>query len=217
MTTVGTRHRSLRDDTVDELRRLILNGELTAGSKLTEAAICERLGVSRLPVREAFRRLEAEGLLRANPRRGVTVTALDANELAVVREIRVALELMAVRHTVFRRDPRVAAEFRELLSTGNAALAADDLETLDAANEQFHELLAQGSNSHFLAETLRSARNQAHHLIGGKSGAIDSSWVEHVRVIDAVLAGDADYAELLMRRHLQARHRNQGGPDGDVS
>ncbi len=102
--TVGSRHRSLRDETVDELRRLILDGDLPPGSRLTELSMSDRLGVSRLPVREAFRRLEAEGLLQSHPRRGVRVIELDATELDTVREIRTALELMAVRRTVERND-----------------------------------------------------------------------------------------------------------------
>ncbi|MHA3701308.1 GntR family transcriptional regulator [Jatrophihabitans sp. YIM 134969] len=212
MTTVGSRHRSLRDDTVDELRRLILNGELEAGSRLTEAAVCERLGVSRIPVREAFRRLEAEGLLQSHPRRGVTVTGLDPNELTVVREVRTALELMAVRHVIERADPGAQAAFSALLAAGNDANSRHDLDRLDQVNEDFHEAIGRWTGSRFLADTLRSARNQAHHLIGGKTAAVDHSWDEHARVIEAVLAEDADYAALLMRRHLDARHENQGGP-----
>jgi GntR family transcriptional regulator, rspAB operon transcriptional repressor len=211
MSTVGSRHRSLRDDTVDELRRLILDGELAPGSKLTEASISERLGVSRLPVREAFRRLEAEGLLRSEPRRGVTVTESDPDELAAVREIRVALELMAVRRVATRCDPATTAAFRELLAAGAAAAGAADLETLEAVNERFHVLVGEGSGSRFLAETLRAAQNQARHLVGGKSGSIERSWREHALVIEALLDEDADYAELAMRRHLLARYRNQGG------
>ena len=211
MTTVGSRHRSLRDDAVDELRRMILDGELEAGSRLTEAATSERLGVSRIPVREAFRRLEAEGLLQSHPRRGVTVTGLDPNELTVVREVRSALELMAVRHVVERGDAATTALFARLLAEGNDAYSRHDLDQLDQVNEQFHEAIGSGSGSRFLADTLRAARNQAHHLIGGKTAAVDHSWDEHARVIEAILAEDADYATLLMRRHLDARHENQGG------
>ena len=212
MSTVGSRHRSLRDDTVDELRRLILNGDVEAGSRLTEAAICERLGVSRIPVREAFRRLEAEGLLRSHPRRGVTVTALDPAELTVVREIRIALELMAVRRVVERDDPQVHAALEAIRDDGARAAESGDPEELDLVNEDFHDTLAAGSGSRFLAETLKLARNQAHHLVGGKSAAVTHSWDEHERVIGAVLAGDAEYAVMLMRRHLTARHVHQGGP-----
>ena len=212
MSTIGSRHRSLRDETLDELRRLILDGDLLPGAHLTELAISERLGVSRLPVREAFRRLEAEGLLEALPRRGVRVVELDGDELETVREIRVALELMAVRRTVERADPEVLQALRGVLQDGQAADRSQDADRLDQVNDLFHELLSRGSGSRFLADTLRAVRNQAHHLVGGKSAAVGHSWEEHSRIIEAVLAGDAEFATLLMRRHLTARHENQGGP-----
>jgi DNA-binding GntR family transcriptional regulator len=211
MSTIGSRHRSLRDETLDELRRLILDGDLLPGAHLTELAISERLGVSRLPVREAFRRLEAEGLLEALPRRGVRVVELDGDELETVREIRVALELMAVRRTVERADPEVLDALRGALVDGETASRTQDGEKLDEVNDLFHELLSRGSGSRFLADTLRSVRNQAHHLVGGKSAAVGNSWQEHARIIEAVLDQDAEFAVLLMRRHLGARHDNQGG------
>jgi DNA-binding GntR family transcriptional regulator len=211
VTTIGARHRSLRDETVDELRRLILDGDLLPGTHLTELAISERLGVSRLPVREAFRRLEAEGLLEALPRRGVRVVELDSDELETVREIRIALELMAVRRTVERAEPEVLDQLRVVLSDGESATSAQDAVRLDELNDVFHELLSRGSGSRFLADTLRSVRNQAHHLVGGKSAAVGNSWEEHARIIEAVLSSDAEFAVLLMRRHLSARHENQGG------
>jgi DNA-binding GntR family transcriptional regulator len=213
VTTIGARHRSLRDETVDELRRLILDGDLQPGSHLTELAISERLGVSRLPVREAFRRLEAEGLLEALPRRGVRVVELDGDELESVREIRVALELMAVRRTVERADAEVLDSLRTVLTDGELANQANDSDRLDELNDTFHDLLSRGSGSRFLAETLRAVRNQAHHLVGGKSAAVGNSWEEHARIIEAVLSADAEFAVLLMRRHLSARHENQGGKD----
>ncbi|MFC5750649.1 GntR family transcriptional regulator [Actinomadura rugatobispora] len=214
MTTIGARHRNLRDETVDELRRLILKGDLEPGAHLTELAISERLGVSRLPVREAFRRLETEGLLEALPRRGVRVVQLDNDELETVREMRVALELMAVRRTVERGDEDILAELRALLKAGNEQSHEVDAATLDKLNDEFHELLSRGSGSRFLADSLRAVRNQAHHLVGGKSAAVGHSWEEHARIIEAVLSRDAEFAMLLMRRHLTARHENQGRAKG---
>ncbi|WP_329392043.1 GntR family transcriptional regulator [Streptomyces sp. NBC_01716] len=212
MSSVGSRHRSLRDETTDEMRRLILDGHLRPGERLSEATISERLGVSRHPVREAFRRLETEGLLEALPRRGVRVVQLDRDELRIVREIRLALELIAVQHTVERADEATLAALRVALEEGHSAAAAADHDKLNALNDQFHELLASGGGSRFLADTLRSVRNQAHHLVGGKSAAVNQSWDEHAAIIQAALARDAELAVLLMRRHLQQRHTNQGGP-----
>ncbi|MFE7994948.1 GntR family transcriptional regulator, partial [Streptomyces shenzhenensis] len=118
MTTVGKRHRPLRDEVVDELRKAILDGTYAAGARLTELAVAEELGVSRLPVREAFRKLEAEGLLEAVPRRGVRVTSATAEELEAVHEIRMAMELLAVRRTVRRRDPDVLRRLSDALEEG---------------------------------------------------------------------------------------------------
>jgi GntR family transcriptional regulator, rspAB operon transcriptional repressor len=212
MSSIGTRHRSLRDETVDELRRLILSGEVEPGERLSELSISERLGVSRLPVREAFRMLEAEGLLESMPRRGVRVVELDGNELAVVREVRVALELIAVKQTVERNDPEVMAALRDSLERGHRAEEDNDRDVLAALNEEFHELLAAGTGSRFLTDTLRAVRNQAHHLVGGVSAAVGPSWTEHAAIIQATVDGDAELASMLMRRHLSDRHAHQGGP-----
>lgn len=214
MTTasVGSRHRSLRDETVDEVRRLILSGEVAPGERLSELSISERLGVSRIPVREAFRRLEAEGLLESLPRRGVRVVELDGDELATVREVRVALELIAVRQTIARNDPEVMAGLTESLERGDKAAANGDRDTLSEINDDFHELLSNGTGSRFLADTLRAVRNQAHHLVGGVSGAVEPSWDEHAAIIRATLDRDAELASMLMRRHLADRHEHQGGP-----
>ncbi|GAB3238224.1 GntR family transcriptional regulator [Kineosporia babensis] len=211
MNTIGSRHRSLRDETVDELRRLILSGEVEPGERLSELSISERLGVSRLPVREAFRRLEAEGLLKSIPRRGVRVVELDSHELAVVREVRMALEVIAVNKTVQRNDPEVMQALRNSLERGRKAVDEDDREALSGLNEEFHELLAEGAGSHFLSETLRAVRNQAHHLVGGVSAAVGPSWEEHSAIIRATVDGDAELAAMLMRRHLADRHAHQGG------
>jgi DNA-binding GntR family transcriptional regulator len=212
MTSVGARHRTLRDETIDELRRLILDGILRPGEHLSEHSVSERLGVSRLPVREAFRRLEAEGLLEPLPRRGVRVVELNGDELTVVREMRVALELIAVRAAIARDAEATMASLRQILVDGQQAVDSGDDERLLRLNDEFHEIIGAGGGSRFLAESLRAVRNQAHHLVGGISTAIIPSWDEHAAIIQATLDHDAEMATMLMRRHLARRHANQGGP-----
>ena len=204
--TLGRAHRSLRDEVVDELRRLILSGEFPPGSKLPEERAAERLGVSRLPVREAFRRLEAEGLLTSMPRRGVVVTPPTDREIEVVHEVRVALELLAVKLAAKRQDPDTVEALQQSLVVGKAAAAAKDADTLGSLNAEFHELLGQGSGSAYLSGLLRSVRNQAHHLSGGWHSAPDLSWGEHAEIVQAVLDADSRTAVKLMREHLNSRH-----------
>jgi len=136
----------------------------------------------------------------------VRVVLPDADELQTVHEMRVALELIAVRRTTERRDGEVFAELRAALDQGDHAVHGEQVEVLGALNEDFHELLARGAGSKVLSETLRSVRNQVHHLVGGKHSSPDSSWGEHAKIVEAVLAEDAELAAMLMRRHLHARH-----------
>ncbi|WP_211350253.1 GntR family transcriptional regulator [Thermopolyspora flexuosa] len=190
----------------DQLRRWILDGTLAPGARLAEGALSNRLGVSRLPVREAFRRLEAEGLVQTIPRRGVRVVQFDAEEQSTILEIRLSLELIAIRKLTERRDPGTLAELRRVLEAGDHAAAVGDDETLARLNAEFHDLVAAGTGSKVLGDLIRSVRNQARQLRAGRTGAPADSWPEHAAVIRAVLDADAEMAALLMRRHLVARH-----------
>jgi DNA-binding GntR family transcriptional regulator len=104
--TVGSSHRPLRDVVATEMRRLILDGTLQPGERLIEDRLAEQLGVSRNPVREAIRVLEAEGFLDVTARRGSFVATLSAKQAADLFEIRLALEPLAAPHRADEGDPR---------------------------------------------------------------------------------------------------------------
>jgi len=207
--SIGDSHRPLRDTVLDELRRRILDRSIPPGARLTETSISQLLGVSRLPVREAFRRLEAEGLVQSLPRRGVRVVEHPLDELSTIHEIRLDLELMAVRRAAARHDAETVQALERLLEQGAVAAAAGDQETLTRLNGEFHEVLARGSGSKVLADLLTWVRNTSHLLTGGRVSAADLSWEEHAAIVRAVLAEDGEMAALLMRRHLDARHAAQ--------
>jgi DNA-binding GntR family transcriptional regulator len=215
--SIGETHRTLRDEVADQLRRWILDGTLAPGARLAEGALSIRLGVSRLPVREAFRRLEAEGLVQTIPRRGVRVVQYDAEEQATILEVRLSLELIAVRKLTERRDPDTLAGLRRVLEAGDRAAAVRDADALDRLNAEFHDLVAAGTGSRILGDLLRSVRNQAQQLRGGAPGAPTISWAEHAGVIRAVLDGDAEMAALLTRRHLTARPEACHSPGASAS
>jgi DNA-binding GntR family transcriptional regulator len=216
---LGDDHRPLRDQVLDELRRQILDGELVPGTMLNESALATDLGVSRLPVREAIRQLESMGLLTAVPRRGVKVAEVDRNEVETVHQIRTALETLAVRRTMERRDDVVMEQLRALLGDGKRAEHDGDGPTLNRLNSQFHDLLAQGSGSAILQTLLRTVRHQSEYLAGGKHSPMELSWEEHAEIVEAVLAGRTRDATTLMRRHLSERHSVSTGsvPAGSVS
>jgi len=215
--SIGATHRTLRDEVADQLRRWILDGTLAPGARLAEGALSIRLGVSRLPVREAFRRLEAEGLVQTIPRRGVRVVEYDPEERNTILEIRLSLELIAIRKLTERRDPDAIEGLRRVLEAGDRAAAVDDQAALRRLNTEFHDLVAVGTGSKILGDLLRSVRNQAQQSRGGPPDAPATSWAEHAAVIRAVLDGDGEMAALLMRRHLIARHEAALPGSGDAS
>lgn len=204
--TLGESHRSLRDTVLEELRRKILDGDLAPGTMLNESALATDLGVSRLPVREAIRQLEAMGLVTSVPRRGAKVAEIDRDEMEMVHQIRTALEVLAVRQTMERRDKGVLDDLRAMLDVGRQAELDRDHQTLKRLNAEFHDLLARGSGSQILKTLLSTVRHQSEYLAGGKHAPMEVSWDEHAEIVTAVLDGRTREATALMRRHLSDRH-----------
>jgi GntR family transcriptional regulator, rspAB operon transcriptional repressor len=211
--TPGDTHRSLRGEVVDELRRRILIGELQPGDRLGETALAQELGVSRVPIREAFRCLESEGLLEWIPRRGVRVVGTDSSEAEAVEEIRMALELVAVRIVAERRDDELTAELEAFLDEGARAVDAQDLAALSALNGRFHKLLADGSGSPLLVRLLQTVRLRSDQLRSpADRRRIHSSWRDHAAIVRHLLDGNTPAAEARMDAHLVGHRQARPAP-----
>src|SRR5438874_11414386 len=114
--TIGAGHRPLRDKVVDELRRRIIDGVYEPGDRLTEERLADDFGVSRNPVREAIRVLEAEGFLRAQPRRGDVVAQMSVQDVEDLFDVRMSLEELAARLAAQRRGPDDSEVLNKLLT-----------------------------------------------------------------------------------------------------
>ncbi|GAA1772807.1 GntR family transcriptional regulator [Agromyces lapidis] len=179
------------------LRRLVVDGELPVGLRVSEAELSTRLEVSRTPVREALSRLEGAGLVDAQGR-GVRVRALEPDELAAVFEARAALESWAAG----RAAERVAAgevapialrELQALADAADAATRAGELETATRANRAFHQSLARLAANPAVDEALDGWWDRI--VVATRHGLEDPPRVEqvddeHRRLIAALAAGD---------------------------
>ncbi|CUU60325.1 DNA-binding transcriptional regulator, GntR family [Parafrankia irregularis] len=211
-TTIGAAYRPLRQLVADELRGRILRGELTQGSRVIEDRLAEELGVSRNPVREAIRLLESEGLVEVTPRKGVMVTVISGEEADDLIEVRAALEVTAVRRAATRGiTAEIDAELEAVLVEGEGVTEAGAYERLSALNARFHDLLARASGNNHLVEVLRDLQNRLQLLFSvGVSRRSGRAWEEHRRILEAIRARDADWAEAEMRAHINgAAHRYQ--------
>lgn len=202
---------TLTSMTLDALRERILHGVYPEGEPLRQDAIAEELGVSRIPVREALRQLEAEGLVTFNPHRGAVVSTLSLREIEELFELRADIEVDLLR----RAMPNVATEdvtrAKEILDAYEAALRAGDIASWGALNWQFHSTIYAPSDRQL---TLGFAQKLHQHcdrylrmqlaLTHGESRASE----QHRAILSAVRKRDTQRACALLRSHIVGAGRS---------
>ncbi len=186
------------------LRAAILSGALAAGTRVNQDRVAAEQGVSHIPVREALRRLEAEGLVTFAPRRGFFVARLSAEDAAELGEMRAALEALAIRLAV----PRLtAADLAAAAAAVTAGDGSDDLGDWSAANWRFHRALYAPCGRPRLMETLETLWRGADRylrVIWQAERWQPRSQREHRAILRACRKGDAPAAAKLVADHVTA-------------
>ena len=204
METVPTPGTLQGETTYERLCDEIRTGKLPPGSRLRETEIAARLAVSRTPVREAIRRLEAEGLVDHLPRSGAVVRKLDYPELMELYEMRTVLEGTAARLAARAASP---VELDELVAINDEMRAnAGRPDLVVGLNRQFHRLLLDAARNRFLLRAMATVENTL-LILGSSSMAMPDrareAVDEHREVLEALLARDGAAAEAAMRRHME--------------
>jgi DNA-binding GntR family transcriptional regulator len=193
----------------DSIREGILSGQYARGERLREEELAGRAGVSRTPVREALRRLDAEGLVEFVPNRGARVTAWSQQALEDLYDARALLEgygarLAATRITAAELDELSAlAEQMEALTTKGTA-AADDL---TVRNGEFHRAIVRASRNSQLEALVRSTMEVPliyRTFQRYTPERLQGSSFQHRELVSAMRAGNGDWAEAVMRAHILA-------------
>jgi DNA-binding GntR family transcriptional regulator len=192
---------------LDHLRSGVLQGRYAPGQRLIEADLTRDLRVSRGPLREAFRRLSAEGLLEIVPHRGALVRRLTLREMKELFQIRVGLETLAARLAAeAMADSATRQRFEhEIAAIWDETPRAPGAEYIDE-NHQFHDAVVTASGNEQLLKLTRQLRLPVlmYQLAGTlKSESIAASLAEHRAIARAILAGDAGGAENRVRDHLE--------------
>jgi phosphonate utilization transcriptional regulator len=194
-----------------ELERRILAGEFPAGSKLNEAAIADLLGVSRGPVREAFRALEESGLVRLEKNRGVFVRQIAIEEADEIYELRAVLDEHAGRRVAQKIAPEDLRALRALVDRMDRAVARDDIDAYHAANLEFHDTLVALAGNRKLLATYRRLVNELHlyrRATLARAGALPVSVREHHDILDKIAAHDATGAGVALHDHAMRSRRH---------
>nr|WP_238352841.1 GntR family transcriptional regulator [Kribbella solani] len=203
--TIGADHVALREQVLAELRRRIVDGEYEQGERLTETRLADDFGVSRNPVREALRVVEAEGFVQILPRRGAVVATLDETAVRDLFAVRQQLETLAAGLAAERATADGIAELRRLIEAANAATEAADFDRVAELNSAFHRTVIEISGNRWLHSISAAMYHHVHWVfrVGAAQRAPHSSG-EHVRLVDAIEAGDATAASAAARLHVEA-------------
>jgi DNA-binding GntR family transcriptional regulator len=206
--------RTLAERVFQQLQDAIVRGELAPGSKITEPGLSKTYGISRGPLREAMRRLEAHRLIERVPHVGARVVQLSMKELLELFDVREALESMAARLAAEHMTAEEIVGLRDLLAMHErqADLKKGEAYFQREGDLDFHYRIVQGSHNRMLVTLLCDDLYYLVRLYRTQFSASGSrpqrAFVEHHRIVDAIEAGDAELAELLMRRHVSASRAN---------
>jgi len=190
-----------------ELEHSILAGELPAGSKLNEAAIADRLGVSRGPVREAFRALEESGLVRLEKNRGVFVRQIPVEEADQIYELRAVLDEFVGRRLAQAIAPEHVRELRARVDHMEKAAAKGDVDAYLATNVEFHDRLVELAGNAKLLGMYRRLVNELRlfrRASLAQSGVLPVSTREHRNIVDKIAAGQPVAAGRALHDHVMA-------------
>jgi DNA-binding GntR family transcriptional regulator len=201
--------RDLGQEAYGRIRAAIREGALAPGIRLTETDLAARFGVSRTPVRQAIARLEAEGLLTHEARRGLTVTQPDHQQVVELYVMREVLEGAAARLAAQHASPTEIGAMAELVA-GEPALF-DDARALAETNQRLHGLLYLAAHNRYLLRSLEqiSATMALLPSLLTVAGRAEQAHAEHLAILAALRARDGDAAEAASRAHAQAAQRHR--------
>jgi DNA-binding GntR family transcriptional regulator len=213
--------RALVDKLAAQLQARVLDGELLPGARLRQEALAEEFGVSRTPIREALRKLQASGLVELRPNRGALVRGLTPREIRDAYAVRAELEGLAaelatrrIQQAQIERLHRAQTQFRESLGrmrngtrNGRRRLGERVLETWGSANDAFHQVIQEAAGNEVLAATLlhlhRSfPRGLSRLVLRESTSLLEANVAEHEAVLTAIERNDSAGARRLMQQHV---------------
>jgi DNA-binding GntR family transcriptional regulator len=199
-------HATLPASVAVRLRELIIEGELPAGTRLNERALGERLGVSRTPLREAFRLLSAEGLVQIQPNRGAQVVELSEQDIRESFEVMSGLEALSGELACRRITDAELAEIRALTYEMLACHARRDLPAYYRLNRAIHERINKAADNRLLGQVYTTLNLRIQNLrfrLNFDEDQWDTAAREHAEMVDALASRDSARMANLMRRHLK--------------
>jgi DNA-binding GntR family transcriptional regulator len=195
----------LRHKVYDALEEMIIYRSLEPGEHLVEADVAQRLGVSRVPVREALQMLARDGWVDLRPHQGAFVHRPTAQEVQEVFSVRAILEVESARLAATAATDEAVRSLTRLLEAGKAALADESEKELVLLNSEFHSEITRTGGNHVLAELIARLDKRIRWYFAPVVRVRGTrSWVEHAAIVKRISAHDPRGAGAAMRTHAEA-------------
>lgn len=197
---------SLHEELTDRLRTMIVEGVLPDGEKVPERELCEKLGVSRTPMREALKVLAADGLLTLEPNRGARVRAITLEDLEQVFPLMGALEALAGELACRNISEPQLVELRQTHQIMLEHFRREDMSGYFKHNQRIHELIMEAASNPTLATTYRSLAirvRRARYLANMSKDRWQQAVNEHEEIMEALEQRDGDRLGAILKRHLE--------------
>lgn len=200
---------NLHDHVISSLRSMVMHGELVEGRRVPEAWLCERLGISRTPLREALKVLAAEGFVALRPNRGAVVVPIDPRAVAELFELKSALERLIGLNLPDRIRDSERLIVEDIHRALGAAMLAGDIVAYTRLNHEFHGALAAAVHNDALTHTyggLQQKILRARYAVNSDPGQLRRSMREHNEIVAMLRAG----AALDLAQRLEEHNRRTG-------
>jgi DNA-binding GntR family transcriptional regulator len=198
---------SLNQKAYIEIRRRILNGELSVETPLSEYQLADELELSRTPVREAVKRLEREGLVQSIPNRGTFVAELTVRDISEIYQVREQLEGFAARIAAETMSDESIKRLEEEISILNTLATDGHLIEVVESDIRLHKHIIASTQNSRLIELLGTLDDQMHRvraLFPRSSQWLEATLADHAKIVKAIKARDGDAAEKAMKTHLRS-------------
>lgn len=199
-----------------EIENAIREGGLLPGDPIDETEIAAQYNVSRTPIREALIQLQAQGMLTSLPRGGMVVAKMDLQQLLSLWELLAELEGVAVRLACQRMTREERRDILDHHEKSRAVADADDFAGWQESNLRFHELIYRGTRNPYLRQEVLRMRARTgyyrRHAFGAL-GQIGTSFEQHQKIVDAVMANDGEAASAAMLAHMRPASDAKGLTD----
>ncbi len=199
-------HRPLREIVYEQLKMQILTGKIVPGTRMMEVELADEMGVSRTPVREAIRKLEKEGLVTIEPRRGAYASDISVKDMVDTLEVREDLEALAAALAAERMSEEQIEELRRITQGYSEAIKNSDTEKIIGFDEKFHKHIVACSGNKTLmqlSETVQELALRFRYLYYDDFSRYANMPVEHKQIIDAIVSGDVEAARETADNHVR--------------